>query len=85
VVRLPGQRPAVDVFESVDMLARWAHLDAFEGPGGHGEGAEVVRSTQLWWEERRRSTTKMTSSTTSPTTPPAIAPNTAGEVVRARS
>jgi hypothetical protein len=31
---LPGQRPAVDVFESVDLLTRWARLDAFEGPGG---------------------------------------------------
>jgi hypothetical protein len=49
------------------------------------ESDDVARSTQLRREERRRSTTKMTSRTTSPTTPAAITPNTAGEVVCARS
>jgi gamma-glutamylcyclotransferase (GGCT)/AIG2-like uncharacterized protein YtfP len=28
-----GPDVAVDVFESVDLLAHWARLDAFEGPG----------------------------------------------------
>ena len=28
-----GPEVAVDVFESVDLLAHWAGLDAFEGPG----------------------------------------------------
>jgi len=28
-----GSAVSVDVFESVDLLAHWARLDAFEGPG----------------------------------------------------